>query len=131
MVGIRLQAGRVRDGCLLGDSGYALQTWLMTPLCNPQTDRPEKVCRIVRVLHNAAHRYAVPLLEVVEQPAGPEPGQMNAQPNPGQPSSGHAGEGRVTHNTGSSLVKWMYGVLTPQHLKLHTRCPTQTFCALP
>ncbi|KAL6491526.1 hypothetical protein MHYP_G00018710 [Metynnis hypsauchen] len=48
--------------------------------------RPEKVYRIVRacgVLHNVAHRYAVPLLEVVEQPADPEPGQMNAQPNPG------------------------------------------------
>ncbi|KAL6486137.1 hypothetical protein MHYP_G00055290 [Metynnis hypsauchen] len=48
--------------------------------------RPEKVCRIVRacgVLHNVAHRYAVPLLEVVEQPADPEPGQINAQPNPG------------------------------------------------
>ncbi|KAL6460876.1 hypothetical protein MHYP_G00308420 [Metynnis hypsauchen] len=117
----------VLDGiiCMSGDSGYALQTWLMTPLCNPQTDRerrynslhsrnrsvvervigqlksrwrcldrtggmllyrPEKVCRIVRacgVLHNVAHRYAVPLLEVVEQPADPEPGQMNAQPNSG------------------------------------------------
>ncbi|KAL6472422.1 hypothetical protein MHYP_G00186100 [Metynnis hypsauchen] len=36
------------------------------------------IVRACGVLHNVAHRYAVPLLEVVEQPADPEPGQMRS-----------------------------------------------------
>ncbi|MBN3307036.1 HARB1 nuclease, partial [Amia calva] len=39
MVGMTLQAGRVRNGWLLGERSWLSTRWLLTPLTNPQTDQ--------------------------------------------------------------------------------------------
>ncbi|XP_062373197.1 putative nuclease HARBI1 [Sardina pilchardus] len=56
MVGNRLEAGRVRDGWLIGDSGYALRTWLLTPLTNPQTDREQRYTNVHALTRSVVER---------------------------------------------------------------------------
>lgn len=49
------QAGNNNESWLLGDSGYGVQPWLMTPILNPTTDAEE--------IYNIRHRKARHLVE--------------------------------------------------------------------
>ncbi|KAK0145349.1 putative nuclease HARBI1 [Merluccius polli] len=45
-VGVHLQAGAVEDGWLIGDRGYPLKPWLMTPVANPRTPQEQHYNRV-------------------------------------------------------------------------------------
>jgi hypothetical protein len=46
-IGQKFERGEL-DGLILGDSGYALQPWLMTPFLNPSTPGENAYNRYVR-----------------------------------------------------------------------------------
>lgn len=51
----RFEAGEFGEGWLLGDSGYSLKNWLLTPIANPSSD--------LEVKYNRAHRKTRCLVE--------------------------------------------------------------------
>ena len=51
----KFERGRFGEGWLLGDSGYSLKSWLMTPLTNPTTPRENN--------YNYAHKKTRSLIE--------------------------------------------------------------------
>ncbi|XP_029923370.1 putative nuclease HARBI1 [Myripristis murdjan] len=54
-VGVRLQAGAVEDGWLIGDRGYPLKPWLMTPVTYPRTPQEQH--------YNRAHARSRTIIE--------------------------------------------------------------------
>ncbi|KAK0141582.1 putative nuclease HARBI1 [Merluccius polli] len=54
--GIKFNEGEMPDGWLLGDSGYTLRPWLMTPILHPATEPDERYSRAQRKTRSVVER---------------------------------------------------------------------------
>ncbi|CAN9506912.1 unnamed protein product [Ophioblennius macclurei] len=61
-VGNKLQTGAARDGWLLGDIGYPLTPWLLTPYANPQSAEEARFNEVHSEAHSVVQR-AISLLK--------------------------------------------------------------------